>query len=309
MIKRLLHHLWSRYHVQVPIILLLVGIITLYAYTLPLEASLYSLRSGVLVIQDFTFYFNLVAAFWMRGASGLYSVDDITQALQALLGESPPAVMPNPTSPTAVIIWLPLVLVAGTSMFHAYLIWMVLSIALLCSVISSSVSRSHLSAQTAAMITCGMFLSLLSNVAQSSAMLGQSSVFATGVLGLLALRLAHRDASDSPDIVLASLLFLSSLKLPYFIIALGMLTVERCWKAIALCGVCLGLCFLIGAWWSSPQWMAGYGATIVRYAFGRFSEGGFYWGDFQSETATWDHISQDLIPSQLLAGLPESWAS
>jgi len=285
----------SRLHV----VGLFLVVLVVYAYSLPLHEPLYSLRGGVLVIQDFAFYFNSVVAFWLRGSTGLYSVRDVAQALRGLFGDAPSAVMPNALSPTGIIIWLPLVLVAGDAISLAYQIWMVLSLALFCWLVSSSLSYVRLSSVRNAAICCGVFLSLLSNVAQKSVMLGQSSFFAAGVLGLLALRLARREKSEPSALILACLLFLSSLKLPYLIVCLGMLVVERGWRAIVLCAVFFVLCFIVGAVWASPEWMSGYGATIVRYALGRFSEGGFFWDGFQSETLTWSRFARDLVSPEI----------
>lgn len=284
---------------RLPAVGLFLAILVVYSYSLPLGEPLYSLREGVLTIQDFAGNFNPVVAFWRRGATGLYSVEDIARALRTLLGESPSAVMPNPTSPTAILIWLPLVFVAGDAISLAYEIWMVLSLSLFCWLVSSSLSSVRLNSRSNAAICCGVFLSLLSDVAQKGAMLGQSSLFAAGVIGFLALRLARRERSQPSALILASLLFLSSLKLPYFIVGLGMLVVERCWRAIALCAVFFVLCFIVGAVWASPEWLSGYGATMVRYALGRFSEGGFYWGGFQSETLTWSRVSRDWVSPEI----------
>ncbi len=95
------------------------------------------------------------------------------------------------------------------------------------------------------------------------------------------------------------LLFLSSLKLPYFVIGLGILLVERCWKAIGLCFVMFVATFAVGAVWSSPAWMSGYLSTIGRYITGNFSEGGFFWGGFHSGTPTWQYVSRGFLTPEV----------
>jgi hypothetical protein len=120
-----------------PVLGLFLVVVIVYGCSLPLDVPLYSLRDQVLTIQDFAFYFNCVRSFWFQTVSGLYSGSDIRQALHALLGAAPPAVLPNPMSPTAIVIWLPLVVVAGHSIAVACWMWMVISLMAFCGVVRS----------------------------------------------------------------------------------------------------------------------------------------------------------------------------
>lgn len=292
---------WSLH--TIPVLGLFLAVVIVYVCSLPLGVPLYSLRDQVLTIQDFAFYFNCVRSFWFRTVSGLYSGSDIRQALHGLLGAAPPAVLPNPMSPTAIVIWLPLVVVAGHSIAVACWMWMVISLMAFCGVVRSVCSRVVERGWTSWAICAGCLLALISNVGQRTAVLGQSSLFAAAVIGYLAFLLARDDSERPSPWMLAVLLFLASIKLPYLVVGLGLLIVERRWAAIGLCAALFLGCFVIGAVWGTPEWMSGYMATIGRYVSGSFSDREFYMADFQANSLTWERVASRFVsPSFAIVG-------
>jgi hypothetical protein len=103
--------------------------------------------------------------------------------------------------------------------------------------------------------------------------------------------------------MLAVLLFLASIKLPYLVVGLGLLLVERRWAAIGLCTALFLGCFAIGAVWATPEWMSGYMATIGRYVSGSFSDGEFYVADYQADSLTWERVASRFVsPSFAMVG-------
>lgn len=286
-----------------PVLGLFFTVVLVYVCSLPLSVPLYSLRDDVLTIQDFAFYFNCIRSFWFRTVSGLYSGADIRQALHGLLGAAPPAVMPNPMSPTAIVIWLPLVMVAGHSIAVACWMWMLVSLMAFCGLVRSVCSRLVQGHHLVWAICAGCLLALISNVGQATAVLGQSSLFAAAVLGSLALLLARSDGRKSSSLVFAVLLFLSSIKLPYLVVGFGLLFVERRWSAIGLCVALFLGCYGIGALWATPEWISGFFSTIARYITGSFSDGEFYFADFQANSLTWERVAGRFVsPSFAVVG-------
>lgn len=262
--------------------------------------GLFKLSAGKLQILDFAYHWAIVRGFWWHDTGGISSAGALIAALTPLLGAPPPAVMPNPMSPTIVMVWLPLALLPIAWLREAYLLWLSFSIAL-CAAAFAMTFGLKCRRRQRFLAVIAVFFVAVSPVFANGVILGQTTACVLGVL-LLIVKGIHRAEKISlrSDLLLAGALSILSVKLPYLLIGVGLLGIFHRWRAIFYGVALIILLVLIASVWADPGWLGEYVLVMQSYSRRDFSAGGFVWGDYGATTPTVTTMLRPVVSSQML---------
>lgn len=255
-------------------------------------------------VRDFAFYLATISGFIDHRTTGMANPQAILDSLRLVLGIiAPEGAKPGPNglSPTALIIWFPLLFPLQFSINAAFCAWLATSLSLVLlnsarlwreSVPNNIFARSTMLALTIAVLT--------SAVTRTCLDIGQTSLFAAGLLGILARELRTQSNHSSWSSWLGLILFLLSLKSHYFIIGLGMLAIERRWRSILLgCGL-ITVAVLTMDPYGDQRLVPDFFRTMEHFSgFDEAGNNGFYRGEFASSTPTWLTVTEGVLPDCL----------
>jgi hypothetical protein len=220
-----------------------------------------SFQGGQLIMSDFCYHLLLVRDYWAGHISNIYSYPEQLQALQNFTGKPIVHAMPVGMSPTALLIWLPFAQWAGHDLTLACALWSALSLSvfsiavLRLLAISAGAVRRQLSV-CIAVVAC-------SSAGLSALLLGQTSILAAGIFLLLLPFLVEK--RELPLGLLFVGLFLLSLKLPYLLIAAGLLLAYR--RSLLSSASAFGIVLLAGAV-VAPHMLPDYWRSLQMYSSG-----------------------------------------
>lgn len=251
-------------------------------------------------MRDFAFHLANVSGFWLHHTGSIYTPEAILRSLSAVLGLTPPpgvSPMPNPFSPSILLIWAPLLIPLQFSIEVAFCSWLAISFGIILTLTRQlwleAVPPQHISR---VWFTLGALAILTSPVSRTCFDIGQTSLFALGISGLLIRQLLREKWHPRDDRRGAMLLFLLSLKAPYFAIGTALLVMERRWRALGA-GITITVAgMLLTEPFGTGHLMKHFLETLSRYSTQHAGSGGFYWGEFGSHTPTWLNSSAGLIP-------------
>jgi len=256
-----------------------------------------------LQILDFAYHWAIVRGFWFDGTGGISTPNQISMALTSLLGTPPPAVMPNPMSPTLVVVWLPLVLFPVSLLREAYIVWLSCSVAV-CAVALVVTIGSKLTRKQCWYSALPIFFIVASPVFQNGVILGQTTVCALGVATLLVWNLLNTERTRfCSDLFAALSLLVLSIKAPYLFIGVGLLGLFHRWRAILLGGALGAVVLAVASEWAQPGWLVEYGAVMRQYSVRDFTDGGFVWADYGGGTPTVTNILRGLVSEEVIGGI------
>lgn len=250
---------------------------------------------GEAEIRDFAFYLMTIDGFLEHGSPGIATPTAILNSFTTVLGVIPPPdalVMPNPMSPSAIIIWAPLLIPLHSSLNAAYCLWLGISWGTLFMAIRRAWQRSAPRGVFAtALFTTAVLGTITSPPARICVDIGQTTLFAVGIISLLIQHLSDGSSERSGDWWAGILLFLLSLKAHYFIMGASLLCMERRWfglgVAVFLTVGSVVACDPVGKY----GLMSTFIETMTRYSNGQSQANGFFWGNFHAHTPTWLSVS------------------
>ncbi len=255
-------------------------------------------------VRDFAFYLATVSGFIDHKTTGMANPQAILDSLRLVLGIiAPEGAKPGPNglSPTALTIWFPLLFPLRFSINAAFCAWLATSLSLLLlisvrlwreSVPNDTFARATILALTIAVLT--------SAVTRTCLDIGQTSLFAAGLLGILARNLRTQSIPSSRSWWLGFILFLLSLKSHYFMIGLGMLAIERQWRSILLGCSLISVAVLMLDPYGDQRLVPDFLRTMEHFSgIDDSGDNGFYRGEFASSTPTWLTVTEGILPDPL----------
>ncbi len=185
---------------------------------------------------DFAYYYSITRAFWTGENLRVYAVETHIPVLSNLAGAPVTGAMPLAIMPTALLVWLPFTLISLQNFVWSYSAWLATALMLLLSGLRQAASLiSNTSAPAARRSAPLLILSLLSSTMITTLILGQSSVFAVGLLLILIARLsAHEKGAGGSDVTDALIVFLLSIKIHYFLAGLALIAGFHRWRGLIL---------------------------------------------------------------------------
>ena len=226
-------------------------------------------------LQDFAYHIILADRFWFKGFGNFYDLNFQLQALSAYMGKPAMVTMPVGVTPLAVVVWLPFAWIAGYGLSFAYSLWMTVSLCVLAMALwkigraVSPVRPFHL------LPLVLIAICIFSPLGVSTVVVGQTSIFAAGILSLLFYRLvSHTDDPDGrpADWRMVVLVLLGAMKPPYMIIGFGALVIYGRWRDLAwAAGIFLLLLAAMTPLMTS-DWPGAYRRLLGMYAGGNFPD-------------------------------------
>jgi hypothetical protein len=254
-------------------------------------------------VRDFAFLFSTVVGFLSHDVPGISTPSAIFASLTAVLGMIPPpdvGPMPNPLSPSAIIIWSPLLIPLRVSLNAAFCVWLAVSLGLLTVLIGRLWKEAVPNGLFERMIFLAIIFAVLTSAAGRTCFdIGQTTFFALALLGIISRTLRASFHRPSEDWCLGALLFLLSIKIQYAVLGAGMLGIERRWRALST-GLLLTMISILAV---DPLGTHGlisdFFRMMIRYSSGDMARNGFYWGGFGSNTPTWLTVTEGVLPDPL----------
>ncbi|MFQ5578286.1 MAG: hypothetical protein ACE5G8_14995 [Anaerolineae bacterium] len=225
--------------------------------------------NGRFEITDFLYHLLVVKAFWQGDIPSIYRLDAQRAVMSQLFHSDIRSVMPVGVTPTTLLLWLPLVFLASASLSWANTGWLSLSVGALGLAWwkLGTFARSHRKEMLRpALLFPALFL--FSFPMFSALALGQTSILACGLLILLLLEVtaARRAERSLRRWLVYGLVFVLSLKLPYLLIAVGLLFVFGYRRESVVSGLIVGgVVLLVGALFG-PQLLTDYAGQLSVYS-------------------------------------------
>jgi hypothetical protein len=232
--------------------LCLVCLIGFLPLAIKLSPLMYFDGAGQFRISDFAHYHTICRAFWTGENNRLYQASSQLPVLSHAAGGPVSGAMPLAILPTALLIWFPFLIIPSALITWAYAAWIATSLTVLLPQIKNLVKFTAARSPGAARLSVVLLVFFLSSTFTTTVALGQTSLFALGLLLALIFKLTSEEessASHSSGIFvpgLASLavdcaiLFLLSIKLHYLIAAVVLLVSFRRIRSIAIGGALIG---------------------------------------------------------------------
>jgi hypothetical protein len=254
-------------------------------------------------VRDFAFLFSTVVGFTRHDVPGISSPSAIFASLTAVLGIIPPpnaSPMPNPLSPSAIIIWSPLLIPLQRSLNEAFCVWIAVSLSLLVVLIARLWQEAVPTDSFARMLFVTIVLTVLTSAAGRTCLdIGQTTFFALALLGLISRTLRASSNRPSEDWYLGALLFFLSIKFQYAVLGAGMLGIERRWRALMTGSFLTTISILAVDPLGTQGLIFDFCRMMIRYSTGDMVSDGFYWGGFGSNTPTWLTVTEGVLPDPL----------
>ena len=226
-------------------------------------------------LQDFAYHIILADRFWFKGFGNLYDLNFQLQALSAYMGRPAMVTMPVGVTPLAFIVWMPFAWIAGYGLSLAYSLWITVSMGVLVLALWKVLAflSPVRSFQVLPLVLIG--ICIFSLVGVSTVVVGQTSIFAAGILSLLFYRLvSHADDPggrpvDWPTVVLV---LLGAMKPPYMIIGFVSLLIYGRWRDLVWTTGILLLLLAAMTPLMTTDWPGAYRHLLGMYAGGNFPD-------------------------------------
>ncbi len=246
--------------------------------------DLLSFEQGIYKIQDFAYHYLLVEKFWRSDVFNIYQLSNQLTVLSDSFGSQIYSAMPVGMTPTALVVFLPLVLIAGADLHFAYQLWISFSVCLLLLSLSSLFSRLPRKLDETIMIIA-MFCSL---PFINACYLGQTSIFALAALLYLQSQLVEKNNKPNPRSIFIAVLMLVglSIKPQYLLIALPVVITHGYLISIIISSLTIFIAWGFLSLWLTPVWVFDYLSNLTSYATGILPSSYEFWKNSEIATAS-----------------------
>ncbi|MEW6079411.1 MAG: hypothetical protein AB1724_16515 [Thermodesulfobacteriota bacterium] len=226
-------------------------------------------------LQDYAYHIILTSHFWSQGFGNIYDLGFQLQAISAYMEKPAMAAMPVAVTPIALIVWMPFAYIARFSLSASYSLWVAVSagILILALLKISAPLYPFPPHRRLPLVLCG--ITVFSLVGVSAVIVGQTSLYAGGILSLLIYRmtrLREKPEKTATDWLSVLLIVAAGLKPPYLIIGFGVLWIYGQWRELC-CATALIMALAAALTpLLTPEWIRSYLRLLQMYSSGDFPD-------------------------------------
>lgn len=196
------------------------------------------MEEGSYHVLDFAYYVISAHILWFQGLTKIYDPYVQMQGFSEFLQMTVTHVMPLGITPIAFALLYPFSALAQVDLQLSYSVWVSLCLGVFIyglSCFSRTIERSG--APTSKNERLVILVFVLSLPALSTVLLGQTSLFAVGILALLIVHMVNQPHKLT---AVGILMLLLGIKLPYLLFGGAILFYYRCWRGLVFSGLLIG---------------------------------------------------------------------
>ena len=226
-------------------------------------------------VQDYAYHILIVKSFWFENFGDIYKLDFQQKALSSYLGSDISLAMPLGITPVALMVWLPFAYLANFSMALSYSFWSSVSLILLFFSLWKFLRKRYQENKTISLPFYLVIVSIFSPAAFGALLLGQTSIFAVGLIVLIIDYVMEKKEKRKNLLGIAYisiLVFMVGIKPTYLVIAFGLLAIYGMWKEAFFSGFFLLAYFIAISFLLGIDWVFTYKNLLEMYNSGNFPQ-------------------------------------
>ena len=221
-----------------------------------------------LEVQDFAYHIIIIKNFWFNDFGDIYKLEFQKKSLSKHIKTRIDYVMPLGITPIALLIWFPFAYISNYSIALSYTLWIACSLLILYSSLWYIIIDLFKEKKPPFLLSILFILTLFSPAFLGALFLGQTSIFASGmIIHLLRfLRKKNKTTRWIPYLILFSL----GIKPVYSIIAFGILIIYQKWREAFVSVIIIIFYLILITPLITIEWVGSYINLLQMYSSGRF---------------------------------------